>query len=152
MISRFKITIANNVVINQYTGCRNPKDMIMKKNIIVIFTLLFACASTAGAQSDASITWLVSGLNNVSQLRLDVNFGTRFLASNGVVVQSSGDAVPIAGTCFQTAQGGVFCTFSGQQGSTIILDLQSSLNGTWRTIGISGQTIESGFLTLRDIF
>lgn len=122
------------------------------KNIIAIITATFAFMSTAGAQSDASLTWSVSGIDNVDEIRLDVDFGTRFIPSNGVILQSNGDGVPIAGTCFENAQGGVFCTFSIQAGSTLILNLQSTLNGTLRTLGVSGQTLETGSLTLTDIF
>jgi len=122
------------------------------KRKLVILTIMFAFISSSYGQSDASLSWSVSGINNVDQLKLDINFGNRYLASNGVVVQSNGNAVPLSGTCFETAQGGAFCTFSAQQGSTLVLDLQSSLNGTLRTINVNGQAIETGSLTLVEIF
>ena len=122
------------------------------KNIIAISIAMITLSGSAVAQSDASLTWSVSGLDNVKELRLDVDFGTRFLPSNGVIIKLNNDAVPIDGTCFETSTGGVFCKFSVEQGSTGILELQPSLNGTWRTMGVNGQIIETGSVTLMDIF
>lgn len=122
------------------------------KKFIATITLVFVFINASYAQSDYSLTWSVSGIDNVDKFEMDINFGNRYLAANGAVVHSNGNSVPLSGTCFQTAQAGVFCTFSFQQGSTLVLDLQSSLNGTLRNINVTGQAIETGFLRLVNIF
>lgn len=124
--------------------------------IIAVGIAMITFSGTAIAQSDASLTWSISGIDGLQELRLDVDFGTRFLPSNGVLIEQLNDqtiqAVPIAGTCFVTNTEGVFCTFSYQQGDTGVLDLQSSLNGTWRTVGVNGAITETGSVTLVDVF
>lgn len=114
-----------------------------------ILTLITCCAlsSTALAKSDYNVKWSVSGIQDVNELSLDINAGTEFLTANGSVVLSNGNSIPVVGTCLFTLAGGVFCSFSYQQGKTITLDLEPTIDGTWRTRDLSGHVIQSGTLT-----
>lgn len=121
------------------------------KKIIAIFTVMFVFISTAVAQSDASLTWSVQGVQAVKEVSIDADFTSRYIAANGIVTSTDGVSIPVTGTCFGATNGGAYCSFFIGAGGTMILDLQPSLNGTLRTLDNNLVEQDSGNVTLTNL-
>ena len=121
------------------------------KKIIAVFFTMFAFTGTAIAQSDASLTWSISGVADIAQITMDAEFTSRYIAVNGVVTNTRNISVPVTGTCFGTTTGGAYCTFFIAGGRLIELTLQSSLNGTIRALDSNLIVTDSGTVTLTDL-
>lgn len=127
--------------------------MKIKKIIDFVTGIVVAIAlsSTASAQSDASLTWSVSGIAGLKEITMDAGFTTRYISVNGVVTYTSGVSLPITGTCFGTQTGGAYCTFFVGGGFLVELALESSLNGTVKSFDSNVALRDSGIATLIEI-
>lgn len=124
----------------------------MSKKIIAAFIVMFVFTNTAFSQSDASITWSVSGVAAVKEIEMDVKFTTRYMAVNGSITATNNLSLPVTGTCFTTVGGGVLCNFFTGGGLMMVLDLQPSLSGTVKSFDENQILKDSGILTLTSIF
>lgn len=121
--------------------------------MIKYFTLIFVIiifSDTAKAQSDASVTWTVSGFPNVSEISLDVSYTSRYLEANGIVALEDGTAISVAGTCFFTAIGGAHCSFLSTPGFMLVFIVDASLNGVLNEYNTNSLTA-TGVAELKNI-
>ncbi len=115
---------------------------------IAFAVICFSLSNMSIAQSDYNVRWSISGVQGVTEMSADINVGTQYLSSNGGVTLTNGNTVPVVGTCFFTNNDGVFCTFSYQQGETVVLDLGPTISGAWRTTNVLGNVVETGTATV----
>jgi len=121
------------------------------KKLVSSCLMLFLTCSHASAQSDASLTWDVTGIQGLEEITFDASFTTRFISTNGIVTFTNNVSLPITGTCFATNSGGAYCSFFVGGGSLVTLDLEPSLNGTIKEFDINLTQKESGRATLTSI-
>lgn len=120
--------------------------------IAAIFAILIS--SVGYAQSDFSVTWDVTGLqdgsDDIISVTYDIDLGTQYVSAHGAVNLSTGLSVPSTGTCFISSTDNVFCNLSfGTQ--IIVLDIGGdALSGTIRKADGAG-IIDSGTVILSDI-
>jgi hypothetical protein len=115
--------------------------------------VLALMASTSQAQQYATTFAITNGIGigeNYTQLTLDVALTKRYMSAHGVVTLDSGISVPVTGTCFSTAGGGILCNLS--LGSwTLVVDIGSTLNGTLKMVNDAGSLVDSAPLTFVSI-
>jgi hypothetical protein len=115
--------------------------------------VLALMASTSQAQQYATTFAITNGIGigeNYTQLTLDVALTKRYMSAHGVVTLDSGISVPVTGTCFSTAGGGILCNLS--LGSwTRVVDIGSTLNGTLKMVNDAGSLVDSAPLTFVSI-
>jgi len=97
----------------------------MKRSLFT--SILFALSlSNVQAQSDDSMVWALTDVYYDEYigkyLALDINFGTSYIAVNGIVEFEGSTAVSVTGTCFPSGAG-VFCNVSlGTSTATLTID------------------------------
>lgn len=129
----------------------------MKKLITNLVLVSAALLSTvpAQAQSDNAITWLLNGFSydglTGDTLELDINFGSRFAAANGIAAFTNGAAIAITGTCFVTISDRAICDLALLNAS-ITLDLSlNTLDGDVDVVDQNGILIAAGTVQVLDI-
>lgn len=104
----------------------------MKKIVITAISLMCFISTLAYSQSDFSVDLGVAGVTvgglSLTEIRLDLDVGTRFISAHGVALDELGLSVPATGTCFVTASNGIFCNIQVDQNS-YTLDLGPTLVG-----------------------
>lgn len=113
------------------------------KHLLLITALL---TTPALGQSDYSIDVGIQGIQiggvQDSQIRLDLNLGTRYISANGAVIDTNGTSYPATGTCYVTNDQGVFCSLT--VGTYLYtLDIEASMQGTL-TVSNQQGTVDTG--------
>lgn len=121
----------------------------MKK--LITFALLLMAPIGAYAQSDYSVTWLISGADDVVAIQVDFDIGTNFISAHGAIDFDDGFSIPTTGTCFFSLDNGIYCNFNISEGLTGILDIDATLDGAWSTIDVDGEITASGTAILSDV-
>jgi len=115
----------------------------MKKliaNLVFVATALFG-VTQGHAQSDNTITWKTESMGARlarTTLELDIKFGTRFAAVNGLVVFQNEFAIATTGTCFIAANDRAICDLSVDYFSLRIDVSLETLNGEITSFDESG--------------
>ncbi|MDX1490350.1 MAG: hypothetical protein R3332_03630 [Pseudohongiellaceae bacterium] len=108
--------------------------------------LLLIATTAAHADSDASLTWALSevsyGGTQANYLALDINFGTRYIAINGIIELEGNTAVNVTGSCFPSGSG-VFCNASIGN-NTASLTISENLTGIFRMFSPDGSLSSQG--------
>jgi hypothetical protein len=122
----------------------------MPKLVLTVLFLLTSHAAYAQTftQADFAITPFAAGEINFDVLQLDVQQTPRFLQAQGMVRSSaSSSGYPLDGTCFTTSDDGVFCSLRYGR-YTLVLTLNSSINGSYQIQDTSGELVVSGDVAL----
>ncbi len=129
----------------------------MRKLIANLALVSAALMSTvpAHAQSDNAITWLLNGFSYDGlmgdTLELDINFGSRFAAANGIAAFTNGAAIAVTGTCFVTISDRAICDLALLNAS-ITLDVSlNTLDGDVDVVDQNGNLIAAGTLQVLEI-
>lgn len=122
------------------------------KRVAFLLSFISAILTTqASAQSDFAITMDISGVSTdgqqITQLLLDLDIGTRFMPANGAVVLDGIRWAPATGTCYVTLLEGIFCNVQTDQASMTI-DLAPDLAGQVFVKNAIGNIAETGFATI----
>jgi len=128
------------------------------KKLIANLTLASAALMSivpAHAQSDNAVTWLLNGFNydglTGDTLELDINFGTRFAAANGIAAFTNGAAIAVTGTCFVTISNRAICDLA-LLNAAITVDIGlNTLDGFVDVTDQNGDLIAAGTMQLLDI-
>lgn len=85
----------------------------MKKIVMTAISFMCFISTLAYSQSDFSVDFGVAGVTvgglSLTEIRLDLDVGTRFISAHGVALDELGLSVPATGTCFVTASNGILC-------------------------------------------
>ena len=118
----------------------------MWKSSLFCFLLL---ASPFGVNAtDYAVRWSISGIDNVTELRLDLDLGTFSIAAHGYLVGETGGAAPTSGSCFINSEGGVACSITTLRGISFYLTTDDSLSGPITEYGSLGREVHAGTMTL----
>ena len=83
----------------------------------------------------------------VTEIKVDMFVYQRYISAHGVLVSRENKWIPATGTCFFTADGGVYCGLQAFEMS-LIIDLDSSFNsGQVTLLDHDGRTIGSGSIS-----
>jgi len=117
----------------------------MWKSSLFCFLLL---ASPFGVNAtDYAARWSILGIDNVTELRLDLDLGTFSIAAHGYILLESGNAAPHSGSCFITSEGGVVCSITTSQSLSLNFTIDDSLNGPIKAFDSVGQERHAGTMT-----
>ena len=118
----------------------------MWKSSLFCFLLL---ASPFGVNAtDYAVRWSISGLDSVTELRLDLDLGTFAIAAHGYLILETGNASPMVGSCFINSEGGVACSIVSSRGISLYFSIDDSLSGPITEYGSLGQEVNAGTMTL----
>lgn len=130
----------------------------MKKliaNILLVSSAALMSTVPAHAQSDNAVTWLLNGFTfdgmTGDTLELDINFGTRFVAANGIAAFTNGAAVAVTGSCFVTVSNRAICDLALLNASITIDISLNTLDGDVDVTDQYGDLIAAGTMQLWDI-
>jgi hypothetical protein len=99
----------------------------MWKSSLFWFLLL---ASPFGVNAtDYAARLSILGIDNVTELRLDLDLGTFSIAAHGYLLLEAGNASPLAGSCFINGEGGVACAITTSRNIFLYFSIDDSLNG-----------------------
>ena len=118
----------------------------MWKSSLFCFLLL---ASPFGVNAtDYAARWSILGIDNVTELRLDLDLGTFSIAAHGYLIVETGSASPMVGTCFLNTVGGVACSIVSSRGISFYFSIDDSFSGPITKYGSFGQEENAGTMTL----
>ena len=117
----------------------------MRKSWIFCF-LLLALSSEVNA-TDYAARWSILGIDNVTELRLDLDLGTFSIAAHGYLLLETGNASPLAGSCFTNGEGGIACAITTSRNISLYFSIDDSLSGPITEYGSVGQERNAGTMT-----
>ena len=118
----------------------------MWKSSLFCFLLL---ASPFGVNAtDYAARWSILGIDNVTELRLDLDVGTFSIAAHGYLLLETGGGAPLSGSCFINSERGVACSITTSRGISLYFSIDDSLNGPITEYGSLGQERNAGTMTL----
>lgn len=99
--------------------------------------------ATANAHVDYTVTWQLANIPDVTAVKLDMDIGNAFIGAHGALILSNNSSLQITGTC-EVFNGNVKlqCILYISNGDRGVLQLDSDLNGTWRTVNVNGDVID----------
>jgi hypothetical protein len=134
------------------------RNTLMKKliaNILLVSSAAMMGTLPVHAQSDNAVTWLLNGFGydglTGDTLELDINFGSRFAAANGIVAFTNGVAIAVTGTCFITLSERAICDLALLNASITIDISLNTLDGDVDVVDQNSNLIAAGTVQLLDI-
>ena len=117
----------------------------MWKSSLFCFLLL---ASPFGVNAtDYAARWSILGIDNVTELRLDLDLGTFSIAAHGYLLLETGNASPLAGSCFTSSEGGIACAITTSRNISLYFSIDDLLSGSITEYGSVGQERNAGTMT-----
>lgn len=128
--------------------------MFKKMQAALLFSLSLTLSQLSFAEADYAVTWSVSGIDNVGEIKLEFTEGTQFYSAVGII-QGSGSpatAVPLSGSCFVNTDNNLNCSFFIGFGNTGILVVNlDDYSGVWRTFDVQGTLVETGQVAIESV-
>ena len=108
----------------------------MWKSSLFCFLLLASPFRVNATDYDAR--WTILGIDNVTELRLDLDLVTFSIAAHGYLLLENGNASPLAGSCFTNGEGGISCAITTSRNISLYFLINDSLNGPITEYGNAG--------------
>ena len=108
----------------------------MRKPWVVSFLLLILSFEVTA--TDYAARWSIWGIDNVTELRLDLDLVTFSIAAHGYLLLENGNASPLAGSCFTNGEGGISCAITTSRNISLYFLINDSLNGPITEYGNAG--------------
>ncbi len=103
------------------------------------FSFLLLVLSFEVNATDYAARWSILGIDNATELRLDLDLGTFSIAAHGYILLENGNASPLAGSCFINGEGGIACAITTSRNISLYFSIDDSLNGPITEYGSVGQ-------------
>ena len=111
------------------------------------FSFLLLVLSFEVNATDYAARWSILGIDNATELRLDLDLGTFSIAAHGYILLENGNASPLAGSCFINGEGGIACAITTSRIISLYFSSDDSLNGPITEYGAVGQERNAGTMT-----
>ena len=111
------------------------------------FSFLLLVLSFEVNATDYAARWSILGIDNATELRLDLDLGTFSIAAHGYILLENGTASPLAGSCFINGVGGIACAITTSRNISLYFSIDDSLNGPITEYGSVGQERNAGTMT-----
>ena len=118
----------------------------MRKSGICCFLLLVLSFEVNA--TDYAARWSLSGIDDYTELRLDLDIGTFSVAAHGLVVLENGNGSAWSGSCFFGGDGnGIACSLTSAGNHSLFFEVDDSLNGTIKRYDRIGNVKSVGTIT-----
>ena len=97
------------------------------------FSFLLLVLSFEVNATDYAARWSILGIDNATELRLDLDLGTFSIAAHGYILLENGNASPLAGSCFINGEGGIACAITTSRNISLYFRSTTLLTGRSRS-------------------